>query len=325
MKLAKTPQGYRRIGLIGLAVVALLAGLIAATSTFPFGKETYTAELEHTAGLRVGEEVQVAGVGVGEVQKIELDGKHVKVQFTVDKSIDLGRDTTVEVKVATLLGTHFLLVSPQGGGELKSQTVPLAQTRVPFNLQDVINETGDLSQRLDVDTISKALNEVARTMSATSEEFLPALEGISSLSKVLARRSEEIGTLLDSTSSFSDQLAGNTDDITGLMRQSNVLLTALLARRQDLHEMLVDLRSLGQELTTLFKQNRGKVGPMLDSLNATIDLLTRNHKTLGQVADMLGPTARYLANATGAGSWLDQYMPEMTPDGLRCIQEGNCR
>jgi len=325
MRLANSPQGYRRVGLVGVAVVALLAGLIAATSAFPFGKDTYVAELEHTAGLRVGEEVQVAGVGVGDVTGIELQGDKVRVEFTVDRSIDLGRDTTAEVKVATLLGTHFLLVTPQGGGELPDDTVPLSQTRVPFNLQDVINETGDLAEELDVEAISRALNEVARTMRASGEEFLPALKGISELSRSLASRSEEIGTLLESTSTFSEQLAGNTDDITGLMRQSNVLLTALVDRRADLHAMLVDLRSLGRELTRLFRDNRGKVGPMLDSLNGTIDLLTRNHETLGEVADLLGPTARYLANATGSGSWLDQYMPEATPDSLRCIQEGNCR
>lgn len=324
MKIKKTPQNYRRIGIIGAAVVALLAGLIAATSTFPFGQDTYYAELEHSAGLRVGEEVQVAGVGVGEVRKIELKDRKVRIEFTVDSSIDLGRETTAEVKVATLLGTHFLLVSPQGGGDLADDTVPLAQTRVPYNLQDVINETGSLAEDLDVNMISKALGEVAHTMDVTSEEFLPALQGVSDLSKVLASRSAEIGELLESTSTFSGQLAENTGDITVLMKQSNVLLANLLQRRDDLHALLVDLRSVGEELSTLMAENKGKVGPMLASINGTIKVLTTNHKTLGEVADLLGPMARYLANSTGSGSWLDQYMPEATPDSLRCLQEGNC-
>ncbi|MFS3130423.1 MCE family protein [Nocardioides sp. Bht2] len=324
MKLKKTPQNYRRVGIIGAAVVALLAGLIAATSTFPFGQDTYFAELEHSAGLRVGEEVQVAGVGVGEVRKIELKDRKVRVEFTVDSDIDLGRETTAEVKVATLLGTHFLLVSPLGGGDLADDTVPLAQTRVPYNLQDVINETGSLADDLDVDLISQALSEVANTMDVTSEEFLPALQGVSDLSKVLASRSTEIGELLESTSTFSGQLAESTGDITVLMKQSNVLLANLLQRRDDIHALLVDLRSVGAELSSLMAENRGKVGPMLDSINGTIKVLTTNHKTLGDVADLLGPMARYLANSTGNGSWLDQYMPEATPDGLRCLQEGNC-
>lgn len=324
MRIARTPTNHRRIGMLGAAVVLVVAALIGATSAFPFGASTYVAELEHTAGLRVGEEVQVAGVGVGEVTGIELDGRKVRVRFTVDKGISLGRETTAEVKVSTLLGTHHLLVTPQGGGSLRDDTVPLAQTRVPFNLQDVINSTGELAEELDVDAISSALTQVARAMRASREEFLPALEGISALSQVMARRSDEIGELLESTATFSEQLASNTDDITTLMRQSNRLLTELVARRADLHTLLTDLRAVGEELSGMFAENRGRVSPMLDRLNGTVDLLTRNHETLGRVADLLGPAARYLANATGSGSWLDQYMQELTPDGLRCLQEGNC-
>ncbi|QIX26607.1 MCE family protein [Nocardioides sp. JQ2195] len=324
MNITKTPENYRRIGLMGAAVVAVIAALIMATTIFPFGQDTYTAELEHTAGLRVGEEVQVAGVGVGEVRKIDLDGEHVRVEFTVDKDLDLGKETTAEVKVATLLGTHFLLVSPAGGGELADQNIALDHTRVPFNLQDVINETGDLSQKLDVDTIRKALNTVARTMDESSEEFLPALKGISEVSEMFAKRSDDLGTLLESTSKFSKQLAGNSDDITVLMKQANTLMSEIVSRRTAIHDLLSDLRAIGTQLTGLMKENRDEIGPMLDNLNSTITLLTRNHAKLGEVAEMLGPTARYFANATGAGPWLDQYMPGGTPDNLRCSVEGAC-
>lgn len=324
MKLEKTPQNHRRVGIIGLAVVALLGALILATSVFPFGKKTYTAILEHTAGVRVGEEVQVAGVGVGEVRSIELDGKQVRVDFTVDSGIDLGDRTTVEVKVATLLGTHFLLVKPQGEGSLSDDTVPISQTRVPFNLQDVINETGDLSAKLDVDVITDALAEVSKTFDATREEFLPAMRGISDLSKMFAKRSDDLGALLESTATFSEQLSGNTDNITVLMQQSNILMKSLLAKKGDIHRLLVDLRAIGEELSGLMEENREDVGPMLDNLNNTIDLLERNHETLGQTADLLGPTARYFANATGAGSWLDQHMPGALPDGLGCKLERRC-
>ncbi|KQZ70046.1 MCE family protein [Nocardioides sp. Root151] len=324
MNFAKTPESYRRIGLMGAGVLAILAALIMATTIFPFGANTYTAELEHTAGLRVGEEVQVAGVGVGEIRKIELDGQHVQIEFTVDKDIELGKATTAEVKVATLLGTHFLLLSPSGKGELSHEHIPLSQTHVPFNLQDVINQTGDLSQKLDVDTIRTALNTVARTMDQSSEEFLPALRGISDLSEMFANRSDDLGTLLESTSTFSEQLANSSDDITVLMKQANVLLTELVSRRQAIHNLLVDLRAIGTQLSSLMKENRDEIGPMLDNLNNTIQLLTRNHEKLGQVADLLGPTARYFANSTGSGSWLDQYMPGATPDTIRCRIEGKC-
>lgn len=324
MKFEKTPRNFRRIGLVGAAFVVLIAGLIGATSKFPIGKNTYTAVLEHTAGLRVGEEVQVAGIGVGEVREIEREGTEVRVEFTVDEDIELGKDTVAEVKVATLLGTHFLQIKPQGKGELDDNTIPMEQTRVPFNLQDVINETGNLSQDLDVKRIGEALKTIAETMDASQEEFMPAVRGISRLSAMFARRSDDLGTLLETTSTFSEQIADNTDDITLLMRQANLIFGELTSRRTAIHNLLVDLRTVGQSLTGLMTENRDDVGPMLDNLRGTIRLLTRNHEKLGTVADLLGPMVRYFANATGSGSWLDQYMPEATPDGIRCLEEGNC-
>jgi phospholipid/cholesterol/gamma-HCH transport system substrate-binding protein len=62
----------------------------------------------------------------------------------------------------------------------------------------------------------------------------------------------------------------------------------------------------------------------LKSLNGTIDLLEKNHVALGRLVDLLGPTARYLANATGNGSWLEMYMPSGVPDNFACVQTGTC-
>jgi len=322
--LAKNPANYRRVGLIGMVMLALLGGFITATSAFPFGANTYTAVLEHTAGLRAGEEVQVAGVGVGDVRKVSLGEHQVLVEFTVDKDVHLGADTTAEVKVATLLGTHFLLISPKGGGELPGDTIPMAHTRVPFNLQDVINETGTLSENLDVDKISQALTQIAATMDQTRDEFVPALKGLSRLSQMFAVRSDDIGRLLRSTSKVTGQLARSSDDIVGLMKAANVILADLVQRKTAVHRLLVDLRTIGEELSAVMVENREDVGPMLENLSGTIGVLVKNETSLAGLIDQLGPLVRYFANSTGNGSWVELYLAGGVPDNLRCLTEGRC-
>jgi len=322
--LAKNPANYRRVGLIGIVMLGLLAGFIAATSAFPFGANTYTAVLEHTAGLRVGEEVQVAGVGVGDVRKISLGERQVLVEFTVDKEVHLGAQTTAEVKVATLLGTHFLLVSPKGGGELPSDTIPMSQTKVPFNLQDVINKTGTLSEELDVGKISTALNQIAATMDQTRDEFLPALKGLSRLSKMFAIRSDDIGRLLRSTSQVTGQLAHSSNDIVGLMKAANVILADLVQRRTAVHRLLVDLRTIGEQVSALMQENRTDVGPMLENLNGTVQVLVKSQKSLSLLVDEIGPVMRYFANSSGDGSWINLYAPGGLPDNLGCLTAGRC-
>jgi phospholipid/cholesterol/gamma-HCH transport system substrate-binding protein len=320
----KSTRNLRLVGLVGAVVLAFVGGLIGASTKFAIGATTYTAQLEHAAGLRVGEDVQVAGVSVGKVRAIRLKGTHVEADFSVNNGVDLGRDTRVEVKVATILGTHFVAVTPAGGGDLEDRTIALDHTHVAYNLQDVVNKASGLATALDVKTISAALQDVARTMQATSDEVRPALVGISALSKTFAVRAEDIGTLLESTATFTDQLADNTGDITALMKQGNALIESLLSRREAIHNLLVDLRSIGTEMTALMQENRADVRPMITSLNGTIDLLERNHAELGRLVDLLGPAARYLANATGHGSWLELLMPGGVPDNLACVQTGSC-
>ena len=69
-RLARDPF---KIGVVALVVGALIAALVVVTSLVSFGTKSYTAVLAQTAGLRVGESVEVHGVPVGEVTSIKLD------------------------------------------------------------------------------------------------------------------------------------------------------------------------------------------------------------------------------------------------------------
>ena len=125
-----------RIGIAAFVGLGLLGALIVVISTVSFGTRSYTAQLPHTAGLRVGESVQVAGVDSGEVTGIELAGDKVLVEFTVDRSIRLGRDTEAAVKVSTLLGTHYLDIDPQGAGRAGARIRALADAGAAVILAD---------------------------------------------------------------------------------------------------------------------------------------------------------------------------------------------
>jgi len=123
MKLLERQDPFR-IGLVTIAAGAVVGLLVVLFTFVSFGTRSYTAVLAQTAGLRAGEDVEVYGIPKGEVKSIELAGDVVKVRFVLDSDIDLGDESTAAVKVATLLGTHYLAVSPAGSGH--ADTIPLA-------------------------------------------------------------------------------------------------------------------------------------------------------------------------------------------------------
>ena len=310
-----------RIGLVAVLVTGLLGVLVVVISTVSFGTKGYHARLEHTGGIRVGESVQVAGVDSGEVTGLEIDGSSVLVSFRLDRGIDLGQDSTAQVKVATLLGSHMLAVDPRGGGALEGDTIPLTQTSVPYNLQDVIDKGTGALNKLDSNLLGQALSTVADTLKASGPEVLPALQGVDRVSQVVSRRGDQIEQLLTSSRKVADQLADSSGDLVALMRQTNLVVSELLRRRASIHQLLVDVADLSQALTGIVNDTKADVGPTLDKLDQVLTVLNGRDKDIRTALHNLAVGARYLANATGNGPWAELLVAGL-PDDIWCTTEG---
>jgi phospholipid/cholesterol/gamma-HCH transport system substrate-binding protein len=314
-----------KIGVAAIAVLALLAVGVVYLSQANFGKKTYSAVLTQSAGLRAGEAVEVHGVVSGKVKKVAIEGTTVKVDFTVSKDIALGSDTTATVKVATLLGTHYLEVDPKGGGSLPGGTVPLAHTAVPYNLQDVLNEGSAKLEELDPVMLSKALAAAADVIGSSKDEIAPAISGVAALSDVIAKRNTQVAALLQAARSVSDQLTKSSPDIVELMKEATLVTQEITSRREAIHTMLVETTRLSQALTSVITRSRADLKPALASLDSAIRSLNKQSDVLTSALDELAPASRYVANALGNGPWLDLnvHAPAIPTDEGRCAL-GDC-
>ena len=313
-----------RIGIAAFVALGVLGALILLISVIPFGASTYHAQLSHTAGLRVKEGVQVAGVEVGEVKSVKVVGRHVDVAFTVDNDVRMGAQTTAAVKVGTLLGTHYLAVEPHGTGTLPDKTIPLSRTAVPFNLQDVIDEGTKAVEELDGAKIAESLSVVGDTLKAAGPSLGPAFKGISRISEVITQRDAQIGELLEASRSISTQLEESTDDLTDLMRQSNLVIEELIKRREAIRDLLSDVSSITANLEGILDENADKLGPMLKDLDAITAVLNARDDQLRTALHNLAVGSRYFANATGDGPFINLYFTDSIPNKLRCGLPGSC-
>jgi phospholipid/cholesterol/gamma-HCH transport system substrate-binding protein len=313
-----------RIGIAAFVALGLLGGLILVISVIPFGAHTYHAELEHTAGLRPKEGVQIAGVEVGEVKSIQVVGEHVNVDFTADKSIRLGSQTSADVKVGTLLGTHYLALVPNGTGTLANDTIPLSRTSVPFNLQDVIDEGTASVEELDGAKIAESLSVVGDTLKAAGPSLGPAFKGVTRISEVITKRDDQITQLLKASRSISTQLAESTGDLTDLMRQSNLVIEELVRRRKAIRNLLSDVASITATINGILDDNGDELRPMLKDLDAVTAILNARDDRLRSALHNLAVTARYFANALGDGPFVNLYVPDNIPNKARCGIQGAC-
>ena len=304
------------IGAVSIAV--LLLGLLAAfrAQDLPLigGGDTYYAEFSESGGLKVNDEVRMAGVRIGKVDSIELDDGVVKVGFQIKTDADFGNETEAAIKVKTILGSMYLSLEPKGSGQLEEgTTIPVDRTTSPFDVVDAFTGLAETSADIDTDQLAAALTTMADLTRNTPEEFRDALEGVSALSKVVAARDEEINSLLQSLERVSTVLDARDQDIVALMRDADVLFRALLERRQAIHDILVSTVTLSQELSALVRQSRADLKPALDHLERVVGVLNKNEDNIDRTLGLMAPFYRVFANVFGNGPWWDTYIANMPP------------
>jgi phospholipid/cholesterol/gamma-HCH transport system substrate-binding protein len=296
--------------IIGLLVVAFKAGDLPLIG----GGDTYHARFSESGGLKVNDEVRIAGVRVGKVSSVELDNDEVDVSFKVDTPSKFGNETAAAIKVKTLLGAMYLSLEPDGSGQMKEgSTIPVSRTTSPYDVVDAFEGLADRAAKIDTDQLADSFDTLAELTKDTPVAFQGTLRGLSRISQTVASRNDQINELLKNLDTVSGVLAERDEDIVALMKNSDVLLRALVARREAVHQLLVSTSRLSQELTLLVKQSRADLKPALSNLQGVVNLLLKNQSNLDESLRLMAPFYRVFANTLGTGPWFDTWISNMPP------------
>ena len=304
------------VGAVSLAVVALMVLAAFRAQDLPVigGGDTYHAMFTEAGGLKVNDEVRIAGVRVGKVDDIELADGQVKVTFKVDDAADFGADTRAAIKVKTILGSMFLALEPAGGGQLEEgATIPAERTSSPFDVVEAFEGLASTSEQIDTDQLAESLTTLADLTRNTPEEFRGALSGLSRLSANVAAKDDQLNSLLTNLERVSKVLDARDEDIIKLMEDSDVLFRALVARREAVHELLVSSTKLSKELTALIRQSREDLAPALAHLENVVAVLNKNEDNLDSSLRLMAPFYRVFANTLGTGPWFDTWIANFPP------------
>jgi phospholipid/cholesterol/gamma-HCH transport system substrate-binding protein len=304
------------VGAVSLAVIAafILAAFRADSLPLIGGGDTYYAAFSEAGGLKANDEVRIAGVRVGKVKDVQLQGDHVKVTFQIDSSSGFGRTTGAAIKVKTLLGAMYLGLEPAGRGQLaKGAEIPMSRTTSPYDVVRAFSGLADRSQKIDTAQLSKSLNTLGTLTQNTPTEFKAALSGLSDLSANIAARDQQLNSLLRNTKKVSTVLGDRSGDLVTLMRDGDQLFRALSARRQSVHNLLVATSQLSVQLTGLVRDTRADLKPALDHLANVVDVLNKNQNNLDNSLRLLAPFYRVFANTLGNGPWFDTYIQNLPP------------
>lgn len=302
------------IGIIGsvlTAAVTLGAWYYDELPVISAGK-SYSAYFAEAGGLTPGAEVQVAGMRVGSVNSVTLDGDRVLVKFKVADDVRLGDRTEAAVKTKSLLGTKMLGITPRGDGRL-AQTIPLDRTTPAYQLPDALGDLTAAISGLDTEQLSDSLRVLAQTFHDTPPDLKVATAGVARLSSVLNKRDTQLRNLLSNARNVTGVLAERSDQIVRLVHDTNDLLGQLNSESAALDQISGNISRVSKQLTGFVEDNTQSLRPALEKLNGVLATVENRKAEVQEYLKRLSWYVIGLGESLSSGPFFKAYVANLVP------------
>jgi len=140
------PAAEQRETLVGaVAAVVLGIGLLVVALTNRAAQKTdaglfhLIADFGRVDGVHIGTAVRVAGVGIGNVAQMNVDGRgRAVLAFRLDRVIDLPDDTAAVIETDGLFGQKYIELRPGGSERNLKNGARIAFTQDAVILEDLV-------------------------------------------------------------------------------------------------------------------------------------------------------------------------------------------
>lgn len=126
----------------GFLAFGYLALQLGEVSWLTSGR-TYSlqAEFDNVSGVKKGSAIQLAGVVIGSVEKVELSPDNVAlVHLRLDKGIQVPADSIASVKSQGIIGDKYIQISLGGDPEILKEQGMITETESAVDIESLISK-----------------------------------------------------------------------------------------------------------------------------------------------------------------------------------------
>jgi phospholipid/cholesterol/gamma-HCH transport system substrate-binding protein len=236
-----------RLGMF-VAVVAAAAFLIIETlggwgDLFGSGRHL-RAQFETVQDLKVGDAVKMAGVPIGRVEKISLEGGKVEVGMKLNKDVPVHTDSVGAIKFTGLMGQYYVDITfGTSTAPTMDENQLLATTEQPdlstlmAKLDDVATGVQNLTKSFSGDKIDNILGPFTQFMRDNNPKMSAILANIQAISTEVTQGKGTVGRLV-----YDDSLYNSADASLSNLQETAAQIKATVAQAQ----LVVDQINAGQ-------------------------------------------------------------------------------
>ncbi|BBX75956.1 MCE family protein [Mycobacterium shinjukuense] len=309
----------RRIGVVGIVAIVVALATTGVAYLNPTGQTGYAANAASSGGLRAGDQVRIAGVPVGKVTGVRLNRTLVEITFDVTRSVAVGAQSTVEIKLLTPLGGHYLALDPQGDLPLGHNVIPPQRVKSPYEGADMIQEVTPFLKEVDGQVIHDTFAEVANAADKYPNALRDLVRSATELTRVLGTMTGDVHRGLGFINDATAALVSGRRHFVELLEQFALVGQRYTAKSVDIVEFFTLLGELTRIIDRVMAFYHRELAPTLNGVDDIVDTLVSHPDRIGQAAAGLDQILRIVGPMlSGNGVVLDQSR-RMVPGQDLCL------
>ena len=312
----RTLEGSNRVrnGLMGIVILVVVLGVGQSFASVPmlFATPNYYAEFSDTGGLNAGDKVRIAGVDIGRVRSMEIDGDKVKIGYSLNGT-QIGTESRAAIRTDTILGRRDIEIEPRGANPLRSNGVlPLGQTTTPYQIYDAFFDVTKAASGWDTQTVKRSLNVLSETIDQTYPHLSAALDGVARFSDTIGKRDDEIKQLLANANKIAGILGNRSQQVNQLLVNAQSLLSAINQRNYAV-SMLLDRVSKFSDQVKGFIDDNPNLNRVLEQLRTISDVLKDRRTDLMTTLTTVAKFVASLGEAVASGPYFKVMLVNLLP------------
>lgn len=301
---AFTERNPKVVGIVAAAIMAaaILAILLLNRSLFSSGY-TINAQFTNAAGISNGTSVMVAGVNVGSVKSVKVNGNAVDAQLSVNNGVQLPHITRAAIEVETLLGVVDVTLEPVSGWNdpLKSGAT-ITDTSVPTEFYQLQNTAHSLLSKTDAQALNNLVTSLANITQDKQQQVAQIISGLGALTTTVDQRSGQVSQLIDSANSLSTTLANRDQQLLSIVNNLDTVSTGLASNNQALSNLITNVDSMASQTNSLVSQDSPALNSLLSSLHSDLSVVSQHQDDLAEGVSYLGSALKGFQSIAYSGS-----------------------
>ena len=266
-----TTQQTARVGLfflLGVALVWVTFETLSDGKLFEEKHHTLIAGFNDLKQLKSGDDVRLAGVRIGSVQKMRLSGRRAEAVLEIDPKIPIAADATASIAMAGLIGGNYISVDMGSPGSPELADGAEIRTVESPDLNSIMAEVGTLGKQLQdsLGSFSKALNGDGKDGGGI----------IQRLNKLIADNSTRVDATMANLQEITDKI-NRGDGTLGKLVNDPKLHDELLATVAEIKATATEAKQFvasAESMMDEVKAGRGTLGTLVYDQKAAADIKT---------------------------------------------------